>query len=461
MGVHNCISFIAEAISPFAFGTIPSMIYRYQRPVGQKILLLIFTITLIASCASPATLPTEEVTPLSSPQFATISSEVFPTLTPFQPQSEASPDPYLSNNTPQPLPTYTPYPTKYVLGDGLPTPVDPIPSAEIAGTIVNNPLTGLPVADPSFLQRRPLAIKIGNSPDYVRPQSSLTLADVVYEYYIEWGDTRFIAVFYSNISPMVGPVRSGRYMDEHVARMYHSFLMFKGADPRELSYLHNSEINDFLVIVGIGNCPPYFIGPYKRDSYNNIFFNMNKWAACVLKKGLDDSPQTISGGFFSTDVPASQLQASRIYSFYSEYSYNYWEYDPFTNNYFRYQESQDMINGKAEAYAPLTDAQTNLPVSAANVVTLFVPYIFANSYNAHDEVYNIDLIDFGKAFVFRDGVAIPAYWHRMDMDQPILLTNLDGTPIYMRPGRTFYEVIGTTSTYTQDGTDWHFKFQTP
>jgi hypothetical protein len=363
--------------------------------------------------------------------------------------------------TPQSLPTYTPYPTKYVLGEGLPTPVAATPSADSAGSIVNNPLTGLPVADPSFLQRRPLAIKVANSPDYVRPQSSLTLADVVYEYYIEWGDTRFIAVFYSNISPMVGPVRSGRYMDEHVARMYHAFLMFKGADPRELSYLQSTDINDLLVSVGIGNCPPYFIGPYKRDSYNNVFFNMNKWAACVLKKGLDDSPQTINGGFFSNDAPASQLQASRIYSFYSIYSYNYWEYDPSTNNYFRYQESQDMDKGKAEAYAPLTDAQTELHVSAANVVVLFAPYIFANSYNADDEVYNIDLIDFGKAIVFRDGLATPAYWNRTELDQPILLTNLDGTPIYLRPGRTFYEVMGATSTYTQDGLNWRFKFQTP
>ncbi len=437
------------------------MIYRYERPLGQKILLMIFTITLIASCASPTAQPLEDAAPLSPLEPASVSPDISPTLTPFQPQSEASPDPYLSLNTPQPLPTFTPYPTKYIPVEGLPTPGAVIPSADITASMVYNPLTGLPVADPSFLQRRPLAIKVANSPDYVRPQSSLTLADVVYEYYIEWGDTRFIAVFYSNISPMVGPVRSGRYMDEHVARMYHSFLMFKGADPRELNYLQSTDINELLVSVGIGSCPPYFIGPYKRDSYNNVFFNMTKWAACVLKKGLDDSPQTISGGFFSTDVPASQLQASRIYSFYSEYSYNYWEYDPTSNNYFRYQESQDMIKGKAEAYAPLTDAQTNLPVTATNVVVLFAPYIFANSYNAHDEVYNIDLIDFGKAVVFRDGVAIPAYWNRTELDQPIVLTNLDGTPIYMRPGRTFYEVMGTTSTYTQEGTDWRFKFQTP
>ncbi|MBL8100899.1 MAG: DUF3048 domain-containing protein [Anaerolineales bacterium] len=437
------------------------MIYRHRRFVVQKTALSILTIILIASCAAPAASPSEDAALLPSPQPVSVSSDIQPTLTPFQPLSAASPDPYLSLATLQPLPTYTPYPTKYVSGDGLPTPVDAIPSVDTTISIVNNPLTGLPVADPSLLLRRPLAIKIGNSPDYVRPQSGLTLADVVYEYYIEWGDTRFIAVFYSNDSPMVGPVRSGRFMDEHVARMYHAFLMFKGADPRELNYLHSTDLSDFLIIVGIGSCPPYFIGPYKRDSYNNVFFNTTKWAACTIKKGLDNSPQTISGGFFSTDLPESQLQATRIYSFYSVYSYNYWEYDPSTNNYFRYQESQDMDKGKVEAYAPLTDAQTELPVTAANVVTLFVPHIFANPYNAEDEVYNIDLIDFGKAIVFRDGLAIPAYWNRTEMDQPILLTNLDGTPIYMRPGRTFYQVMGTTSTYTQDGTNWRFKFQTP
>ena len=437
------------------------MIYRHQRPVGQKILLLIFTIILIASCASPTAMPTEEATPLSSPQPASVSSDVFPTLTPFQPLSEASPDSYLSLTTPQSLPTYTPYPTKYVVGDGLPTPAAASPSADSAGSIVNNPLTGLPVPDPSLLQRRPLAIKVANSPDYVRPQSGLTLADVVYEYYIEWGDTRFIAVFYSNVSPMVGPVRSGRFLDEHIARMYHAFLMFKGADPRELNYLNGTDISELLVSVGIGSCPPYFIGPYKRDSYNNVFFNMTKWDACVIKKGLDNSPQTISGGFFSAEVPASQLLATRIFSFYSEYNYNYWEYDLSTNNYVRYQEANDMIMGKSEAYAPLFDAQTELPVTAANVVTLFVPHIFANSYNAHDEVYYIDLIYFCKAIVFRDGLATLAYWNRTELDQPILLTNLDGTPIYLRPGRTFYQVMGTTSTYTLDGSNWRFKFQTP
>jgi hypothetical protein len=176
---------------------------------------------------------------------------------------------------------------------------------------------------------------------------------------------------------------------------------------------------------------------------------------------VDNSPQTISGGFFSEDVPESPLVVSRIYSSYSVYSYNYWEYDAATHKYFRYQEANDLDKGKPEAYTPLTDAQTGLPVTAENMVVLFVPHIYANTYNAHDQVFNIDLLDYGNAYVFRDGTAIPAVWHREHEDQPILLTTLDGDPIYMRPGRTFYQVMGVNSTYTQDGTNWRFVFKTP
>lgn len=416
---------------------------------------------MIASCASPAPSPQSDPPLPSSPQAGPVSADISPTLTPFQPLSGVSPDPYLVPATPQPVLTYTPYPTKYIPANSLSTPVELAPSAELNALNINNPLTGLPVSDPSLLERRPLAIKIGNSPDYVRPQSGLTLADVVYEYYTEWGDTRFIAVFYGNDAPQAGPVRSGRFFDEHIARMYHSFLFFKGADAREMTQFRSLDISDFLVVAGIGNCPPYFVGRYKRDAYNNVFFNTTKWSACAERKGLDNSPQTIRGGFFSEKAPQSPLNVFRIYSFYSVYNYNYWEYDPAAHRYLRYQEANDMIDGKPEAYVPLTDDLTKLAVTAANVVALFVPHIFTNTYNAEDEVLRIDLVDFGNAYVFRDGVAIPAYWKRTDIDQPILLTTLNGEPIYLRPGQTYYQILGTTSTYTLSGTDWRFVFQTP
>ena len=220
----------------------PLRLIRLVRPFR---LLGLFGL-LIISCTPPTASPPDLIP-------ATVPASNLPTPTPFQPQTINSADPYLALTTPQAVPTFTPYPAQYVLPQDITAPIEIIPSFENNLTTYN-PLTGLAVSDPTLLQRRPLAIKIGNSPDYVRPQSGLSMADVAFEYYIEWGDTRFIAIFYSNNVERVGPVRSGRFFDEHVARMYHSYLMFKGADPRELSYLTDSDLNPFLVSVGRARC---------------------------------------------------------------------------------------------------------------------------------------------------------------------------------------------------------------
>jgi hypothetical protein len=202
-------------------------------------------------------------------------------------------------------------------------------------------------------------------------------------------------------------------------------------------------------------------GPERRDDYNNFFFNTTKWANCAERMGLDNSKQPLRSGFFTEYVAQGELTGTRVYSYYSKYSYNYWEYDAATHKYFRYQEANDIVEKNREAYTPLSDAQTGLPVTTENVVVLFVPYTFENQFDAHDEVYHIDLLDSGNAYVFRDGFATPAIWNRTDTNQPLLLTTLTGNPIYLRPGQTFYQVMGVTSTYTQNGTDWRFVFSTP
>jgi hypothetical protein len=306
-----------------------------------------------------------------------------------------------------------------------------------------------------------MAIKITNYPRYVRPQSGLTLADVVFEYYIEDQLTRFIAIMYGNDSPKVGPVRSGRYFDEHIARMYHAYFIFKYADPREYTYFKKSDLLDFLVVPGFGACPPFVVGAGGRDTYNNIFFNTAKFANCLARAQLDNSRQALRSSFFSDQPLGGPMAAARVYTRYSVDDYNYWAYDPQTRRYFRYQEAADTRGGKAESYAPLTDAQTGLPISADNVVVLLVRHTFTNSFDQEDEIYHIDLIDSGEAFVFRDGIVMPARWYRTDIDQPLLIATIMGTPIFLRPGRTFYQVIGESSNYSQDGQDWRFEFLTP
>jgi hypothetical protein len=394
-----------------------------------------------------------------------ISASGIPTSTPFQPQTEnASESPYsVAAPTPIYLPTITPLPpapTEGVINpESLPADLS-VPTFTSPANL--NPLTGLPPSDLSLLDRRPLAIKVANYPRYIRPQSGLSLADNVYEYYIEAGLTRFIAVFYGNDSEWVGPVRSGRYFDENIQRMYHAYLVFKFADPREMNHFLLSDFYDFLVVPTNGSCPPFRLMESRHiEVYNNSYFNTILWKECVIKDGLENDRPQIRNGFFSDVVPQSNLLGTQIFTYYSVDSYHYWIYRPDVQKYFRYQEVDDTRDGKPEKYDMMVDQVTALPVHASNIVYILASHTFANSFDADDEVYQIDLTGSGEAYVFRDGVGILARWYRLNEDQPLLLATMNGAPLYLRPGVTFYEVLGARSYVDQDAGEWHFHHETP
>jgi len=402
----------------------------------------------------------------AQPEAVNQSDGTISSPTPFQPEAGGSgfpfagEQPHLVNNTPTPMATIT------VEGGVYPTPIPQVlptlPAISPYSLPLGiNPLTGMPPASSGLLERRPIAIKVTLFPRYVRPQSGLTLADVVFEYYIESGLTRFIAVFYGNNSDIVGPVRSGRYFDEHVARMYHSYLVFKYADKRVYDHLKATDINQFLVVPGNTACPPFIVGKQERETYNNIFFNVVKFQNCLAIKGKDNLRQDLRSSYFSGAPPAFSEPAERVFTRYSADDYHYWGYDRLLHKYFRHQEVKDTRDGKPESYAPLLDTVTGQQVTADNVVVIFVPHTFDNQFHEEDEVYHIDLIQSGKAYLFRDGVVIPAFWRRLEIDQPLLITDVNGVPLPLKLGRTFYEVIGTNSTFWRDGNDWHFRFETP
>ncbi len=417
-----------------------------NHPAPQIVLLLSgLILLLLAACASPSDPEPADLTPNapSSP----------PTATPFQP----SRDLLLSSASSPPLTFPTAIPATQ-------------PSLPLNLTLEINPLTGLPAADPALLDRRPLAIKISNYPRAIRTQQyGLNLADHVFEYYIEWGNTRFIGVFYGNNAAQVGPVRSGRFFDEHVARMYHAFLVFNYADPRELNYFGRTDLAPYVIMpsrCASGVCAPFFVYNIARlpdEKHLTSYFDMTRFPQFLAKSGLENTRQPLRYGFFSEIPPSVSERVRRVEITYSPTDYHYWEYDPDRRLYLRYQETQDFdpATGQGRTYAPLIDAATGEQVSAQNVVVLYVSHTFANTFNAKDEVYHIHLVDWGRAWVFRDGLVIAAEWSRPQRDQPLMLTTLSGDPIYLRPGRTFFQVIGLTSTLDQKGDVWSFDFHTP
>ncbi|MGC1376366.1 MAG: DUF3048 domain-containing protein [Anaerolineales bacterium] len=326
-----------------------------------------------------------------------------------------------------------------------------------------DPLTGLKVDDPSRLERRPIAVKVSNFPRSLRPyQSGLTKADVVYEYYIEDGLSRFIAVYYGQDAERAGPVRSGRYFDENIMRMYHSALVFADADDRVRSYLlGKADLRNLLFLPRDDNCPPLCrdktIPSTAGGGYNNVFVNTAGVGAFI-----NNAKQKLRPTFFNTLfhlIPTAPV--SRVYTRYSAYSYNYWEYDETQKKYLRYSDANDALNGQGEVYAPHIDQLTNQQLAADNVVVLVVPHLFKNGFDRADQLFDIQMIGSGEAYAFIDGQMYQVLWKRDQLDQPIQLVDAGNNPLSLKPGETYYEVIDPESSARLDGVTMTFIFSIP
>jgi hypothetical protein len=332
-----------------------------------------------------------------------------------------------------------------------------------------NPLTGQVAADQALLERRPLAVKISNYPRNVRPQAGLSRADTVYEYYLEQGITRFIGIFYGQDAEKAGPVRSGRYFDEHIFRMYQSIFIFSGADDRVLDRfmdLDRSVLGRLMLEHPADRQQTCGSGrevPLCRDrdiaGYNNMFANTGAASQAITARGVDNQHQDLSGLRFNAYPPYGGSPANEVEFVYSTFSFNRWLYLPTSGRYLRYQDTRDRTSTLGGSDAPLLDSLTQEIVAADNVVALFVPHRYY-IHTATTEMVQIDLFGSGEAVLFRDGQAFPALWIR-PAQGVLFLTTKDGLPLPLKQGVTFYQVMGETSNTSQHEGSWLIEFLIP
>jgi hypothetical protein len=135
-----------------------------------------------------------------------------------------------------------------------------------------NPLTGLPVADPAVLNRRPLLIKISDYPAFVRPQFGLNQADIVWEHLLSGGVTRFSAFYLGNDVPRVGPIRSGRLVDFELTRIYRSLFVYSGMSQGTIDILRGDGLVASRAISGSGPCPALCRFPQEGVALEHTLF---------------------------------------------------------------------------------------------------------------------------------------------------------------------------------------------
>ncbi|HML23404.1 MAG TPA: DUF3048 domain-containing protein [Aggregatilinea sp.] len=319
--------------------------------------------------------------------------------------------------------------------DEPPTAGPPTPTPTADYPAAYNPLTGLTVDDPSVLQRRPLAAKISNAPDIVRPQAGISEADMVFEHYVEGSLTRFTAIFWTHTPPRVGSIRSARLIDLEIPSMYGTLLVYSGASEpirQRIAALPFAPRAFEGVTVGQ---PLYFRDPEIEVPHNLFAVPSEVWARAQTM-GIN-TPPVINDIAFDPAPPDNNTHVDSITVDYGPDRVE-WQYDPDTGRYARFVDGE-----------PHRDANNNAQVTAANVVVVYAYHqpdlgIVESEWQGNKSFSTeIQIWTLGPVRVFRDGKESDGWWMRWEEDVPLTFwRDEDGTlPLPLKPGNTWFEVV--------------------
>lgn len=389
-----------------------------------------------------------------------------PTVPTLPPTNTQRPSATVNNVTPTKTqtPSRTPSPTRTptLTPSVTPTTIGPVNYPDNI-----NPLTGQPYPDDAAKNRRNVIVKVSNYTWIVRPQSGLSEADLVYEYEVEGGVTRFAAIYRSHGSDHVGSVRSARLPDLELVPMYQGILAYSGSnDNIKDMILHgsciapdtgsrypcgqdkdNKMIHDtawryqaFTPQFG-DNCPPFCRFPRPGlPTEHTLFLNTFQLWDLATSRNVNNGIPARGFAFADDPDPGGKTAQDIAITWYKDQDAR-WQYNPKDHKYYRWNTG-----------LPHMDANTNTQLNVDNVII-----IQANHKNRPDiyesetqsPTLEIQLWGQEKAWVFRDGHWYEGTWIRRNRDRGALtLMQADGkTPMHLKPGNSWVEVVRCCNMY--------------
>jgi hypothetical protein len=304
-----------------------------------------------------------------------------------------------------------------------------------------------------------------------RPQSGLSLADVVYEAVAEGGITRFMGVFYCGAQAdvaRVAPVRSARIYFVNIAAEYNQpiYMHVGGANcgrdeatgqcvsnPKSFAIEELAKLgwrkpkgNDFDTTSDIGY--PVLLRDYNRLGAGVVLATEHTMVGSLPaawkeaeKRGftakMADDTRWIDGmkqwkltaAADQKGAPATDVKFD-FWPSYKDYSVE-WKFDPSTKLYMR-----------SEGGAPHIDLDTKQQLSAPNIVVQQVKETNLGDYGKH---MFYDVISSGTGFVFQNGVATEITWKKANQKARTIFSDKSGKEINFIPGTIWVELVPTTT----------------
>lgn len=313
-----------------------------------------------------------------------------------------------------------------------------------------NPLTGLPVPDPSILNRRPVMVKVSNWPREGRPHAGLSQADIVFEYFIGYQMNRFLAIYYGADVEPIGPVRSGRLVDAQLVNLYQGLLAYGNADPQVEEVL-NEALGSRAFAYKFLPCPP-MCGALTHDA-TGVFADSAAMSVYAEAVGVDNQTPDLRGMLFSAESPASGEPGVNLRVEYANFSIMEWRFAAQTGDYHLWEEAE-LPDGLD--LTPMTDRNNGEPIAFENLVVMTADYI-EYAPTLHD-IRIQDVRTPQPALLFRDGKVFRGSWRVPEPDRPIIFETTTGQSFPFKPGQTWIVIVGAGSGIQEEGGEWRVAF---
>ncbi len=309
-----------------------------------------------------------------------------------------------------------------------PTSTTTTSTTTVPAVVVADTINGLP-GEEGTEQRRVIGVKVDNHPN-ARPQSGIQEADAVYEILVEGGLTRFIALFHQSDTRFVGPVRSARPTDSTIMRPLEGPLQISGGQDWILAIYRN----DGTPVVGDNGITTYRMS--HRSAPHNLYASTEAIRQYADDRGLDDDPPPPLFAF--GEPTATTEDATEITFDWSDAPDVVWQWDG--EQYLRF-------NGSTPHEWTDADANTG-QVAFGSLVVLKGERYTASPSGSGSSVPATTTIGSGEAQVIHDGGVIIGRWSREEITDVFEVTDADGEPIVLRPGRVWIAVFPDNRTVT-------------
>lgn len=335
-----------------------------------------------------------------------------------------------------PTPTLTPTATPTPTSTPSPTPTEAItPSPEPENVIpegmVKSKLTGLWISDDTA-QYRPYAVMINNI-KVASPQSGLSAADILCESLVEYGITRFMAVFeaqdaLADTTSRIGSIRSARHYFVNFANEFDAIYVHFGGTTYATDEIINQQVDEVDGIKG-GLANWAFTRDEAIQSPHNVFLNYSVMLNEVLKSSLRNEWDANRNEFFNfyeqDTIPENGKNAEKVTIQFSQSVRPYLIYDKDTGEYIRYQFG--VVH---------KDANNDQPLTFKNIIVQYVKHSEISNGYLDLELENQE----GDGYYVTNGVAIPIVWKRNEAKNECHYYDASGKELYINVGKTYIAI---------------------